>query len=351
MAECPDDTVITLGPAGNENIESLDPADTQIIEPEESDAETSCLLSQHVRETLTIFVVGRTGVGKSTLINSLLGGKKAKVAHGPDSCQHKLIEEHIGSWYGIPTVMYDTRGLGDPTVNIKEYKKKFKEKFRQCDQFLVFICQQFTGKYDDSVRDFGKLLSKKFKKNYNIWRNSILVLTRANEFQPLDDEDKELDENAKRFERENMMANWGLKFKKCFESYGVPKEVIEAMPVCIAGRKTETPANPVTENWIENLLKTCRSTSQDKSIHIMQKEMEKTAAKKGAIIGSAACGVVIPVFGAPIGMTVGYLVGLKLGQEAATRRAREEGRRRQRLKILRALEKPGRFSFLQSNPK
>ena len=363
MAECADNTVITLDPADNENIESfdpadnqsiesLDPADNQNIESEESDVETSSVLPRH--ETLTIFVVGRTGVGKSTLINSLLGDtidERARVANGPDPCKHELIEEHRGSWYGIPTVMYDTRGLGDPEINTKAYKMKFKEKFRQCDRFLVFICQRFTGKHDDSVKDFAKLLSKKFKKNYNIWRNSILVLTRADEFQPLDDEDKELDEDAKRVLRETIMAEWGLKFKQCFEKYGVPEEVIEAMPVCIAGRKKETPANPVTENWIEILLKTCRSTNQDKSLYTMQKETEKAAAKKGVIIGGAAGGVIIPVFGAPIGMTVGYLVGLKLGREAVIKKAKEEGRQRRRIKILRDLEKPGRFSFLKFHPK
>lgn len=363
MAECADDTVVTLDPAGNQNIESFDPADDQGIEslapaddqnsePEESDAETSSFLPRH--ETLTIFVVGRTGVGKSTLINSLLGDtidERARVANGPDPCKHELIEEHRGSWYGIPTVMYDTRGLGDPKINTKAYKMKFKEKFKQCDRFLVFICQRFTGKDDDSVRDFAKLLSKKFKKNYNIWRNSILVLTRANEFQPVDGKGEELDEDAKRVERETIMADWGLKFKQCFQEYGVPKELIEAMPVCITGRKKETPANPVTENWIKILSKTCRSTSQDKSIYTMQRETEKTAAKKGVIIGGATGGVMIPVFGAPIGMTVGYLVGLKLGREAAIEKAKEEGRQRNRKKIFRDLQKPGRFSFLRFHPK
>ena len=353
MAECADDTVVTevvtLDPADNQNIEGLAPADDQNSEPEERDAETSSLLPQH--ETLTIFVVGKTGVGKSTLINSLLGDtidERAKVASGPDPCKHELIEEHRGSWYGIPTVMYDTRGLGDPTVNIKEYKKKFKEKFSQCDRFLVLICQDFTSKYDESVRDFAKVLSRNFKKNYNIWRNSILVLTKANEFRPVDDEDKELDEDAKRVEKETIMEKWGLKFKQSFESYGVPEEVIEAMPVCIAGKKKETLANPVTENWREILSNTCRSTKQDKSIYKMQKETEKTAAKKGVIVGATVGGVVLPVFGAPIGMTVGHLVGLKIGRTAAKKKAKEEGQQRTIKKIFEGLKKPGRFSSFLS---
>ena len=48
-------------------------------------------------EKLTIFVIGRTGTGKSTLINSLLDleeENKAQVVHGIYSCKHDMLEKH-----------------------------------------------------------------------------------------------------------------------------------------------------------------------------------------------------------------------------------------------------------------
>ena len=327
MAARPDDTELTHVQEANENIEDY--------------SKTARDAKKTLPDSFNIFVVGKTGVGKSSLVNSILEKKVARVQEGPHPCKHDLIEEHKGEFLGVPTVIYDTRGLGDRSLDTECYVAAFRDKLRSCrDQFLIFICQRYTERFDKSVEQFVKLLSKHFKNDYNIWTNSILVLTQANR---VSDEEDEENEETKKAKREKFMADWGLEFQDCFQKYGIPEKIIQGMPVCIAGNRTE---HLLTKDWKKILLDTCLSTNQDKSIMEIQEEAERTGIKVGAYAGAVTGGIMIPVIGAPIGMTIGALVGLVAGRERAKKKVIKKEEEKFIDKVKKKLKKPGRFSFL-----
>ena len=70
------------------------------------------------RGEVNILVAGKTGVGKSTLINAVFQGNYAKTGHGEPVTQEtrKITKE------GIPLAIYDTRGL-----ELRDFKATFSE--------------------------------------------------------------------------------------------------------------------------------------------------------------------------------------------------------------------------------
>ena len=276
-------------------------------------------------ESLTIFVIGKTGVGKSTLINSLLGEKKAKVSDGVYSSDQETIEKYSGQFCGIKTLFYDTKGLADPNEDDEKLIKKFHDTIVMCrNQYLVFICLPISNRADNSVYCFARLLASKFGDKYDIWLNSIFVLTQANRFSH--DEDDSDEEEEVRLEKTavkmiDTMETWSEEFQDCLERFGLPREIIMNMPVCAAGRKS--PKLPITDNWKETLLHVCLQRQKMlQSVTEMKKTSEDIAAYLGMAIGTAV-GCIIPVVGIPVGMTVGGLIGWKIGKNAYEKTVKE----------------------------
>ena len=156
----------------------------------------------------------------------------------------------------------------------------------------------------------------------------IFVLTQANLY--FDDDDDEYDDDnrkeskdinpveKKKVEMKTVMAEWSEDFKKTLEKYGAPENIIMNMPVCVAGNR-KTLALPVTEDWIETLLETCRSTGKEFQDVV---QMVENSAKVGGAIGAKAddklrkvgMDLGITINDITIGQTIGELIGWKYGE-------------------------------------
>ena len=91
--------------------------------------------------TLNVLIVGKTGVGKSTLINAIFGENLAKAGTGKPITQ--AIECHTSSKHpGLH--IYDTRGLelGDPSTiaNIESYLRENRAKEPREQIHIVWFC-------------------------------------------------------------------------------------------------------------------------------------------------------------------------------------------------------------------
>ena len=140
------------------------------------------------KKELTLLVVGKTGVGKSTLVNSLLGKSVAKESAGTTrgTSSVKCYEDEF---HQKKVRVWDTPGLydfdmqdiraADPesqTVRSQRYLEQMK-KISSVD--LVLFCADAaaaTNGADDEPT--VEILTKAFTKN--MWDHSIIVFTKAN---------------------------------------------------------------------------------------------------------------------------------------------------------------------------
>ena len=152
-------------------------------------ASTSSLLSesQEIRAALSklrktcnefvILVVGRTGVGKSTLINNLLGQKVASVGHTLQS-ETPTVQPHKYTVEGVPITVYDTPGLGDIKGEEAEEKNldTIKGFLAQNEIHLVVYCVQMNETIMTSSL-VGTL--HKYRQIGVDWKRSVIALTFA----------------------------------------------------------------------------------------------------------------------------------------------------------------------------
>ena len=269
----------------------------------------------------TIFVIGRTGVGKSTLINSLLGKKVAKETAGCDCSDHDTLERHEGSFRGISVVIYDTRGLGDPELDTKKLMKKLKKKIKEQDcEYSVFICQRLIDRMDDSAERFAKLLADHFKNNYDVWINSIFVLTNANYYHLKDDkihDTKDGGIDPKKIKMKADIMRWATGFKNLLKKYDVPEEVILNMPICVAGYGDPNLPN-ITEDWMEDLMDHCTSL-QDYQILQSRKRAREASIGMGEKMGRFCGGLIGAIFFQGPGHSAGAEIGGEIGKKIAKR--------------------------------
>ena len=126
-----------------------------------------------------ILVIGRTGTGKSTLINNLLGKEVARVGHTlqsetPEVSQHEYFVEGAR----VPIVVYNTPGLGD--VKGEEDEKKHLETMKdflaQEKIHLVVYCFHMnntiiTSSIVGAIRKYHQIGVD--------WERSVIALTFA----------------------------------------------------------------------------------------------------------------------------------------------------------------------------
>lgn len=281
---------------------------------------------------INIVVAGKTGVGKSTLINSLFGKKMAEVSSGPDWTKHEFLEEHEGKVSEVPVTIYDTRGLSDTETNkkdlIKEFEKTFGGRTEGID--LLLICHEFFGRFDKASKETLEVFANAFL-GPEIWKRTIFVLTKANNPPP------EVEDADDPQQLENIRMRMRKKCLDILSAGYITSEIASDLPFVPAGyykegSKRSSLELATTKNWLEDLLRECVRRCQPNSTELvlkmtweMFKEMVgsgayagmKVGASTGAIFGAFVGTVLKPgsrtVFGTAAGAVVGGSSGAATG--------------------------------------
>ena len=164
------------------------------------------VLDERIRQELTewfqssnevkIFITGRTGVGKSTLVNGLVGEQMAKEGDSLDP-ETSEVKAWGSEYRSIQVTVWDSPGLQDGTNQESSYLDDMREKCSDMD--LSIYCVSFKEtRFFKGCADIVAMTKLTQVFGERMWKNAMFVLTFANLAEDLDSRILEADDDEER---------------------------------------------------------------------------------------------------------------------------------------------------------
>lgn len=205
--------------------ERLDPVEKQLAENPLSAQEW---LEVSVR-TIRMLVTGKTGTGKSTLINSLFGYKVAVEGHNL-TLETTEVKSHTQIANGIPLIIFDSPGLQDGLDEEEAYIEDMVSKCTQLDLIMYTIRMDNERIPDDDMKAM-KTLTDAFGMEF--WKRSMIVLTFANKVQDPSNPENVV-KNVVYFNYK--LKKWTENLPHLFKTkLKMPDEIADSIPIIPAG--------------------------------------------------------------------------------------------------------------------
>ena len=248
--------------------------------------------------SLRILVTGKTGQGKSTLINGLLGANFAREGAGAKRCT-KEVEVFKKEINGVKVVVFDSPGLQDNTSNEEEYIRSMKETCQELS--MILYCTKMTNtRLGDDDKKAMKKLTQAFGQEF--WNHAVFVLTFAN-MEPVERRDeRDTDDPKKEPDPSNEQA-WESLMKRRFEGriqiwkeelhkflineVKVKSSITNGIPVIPTGDHKVTRRNPTPlclpdrDNWFQELWKACFFRVKEQDLFLKINRHRMTAVDEG----------------------------------------------------------------------
>ena len=227
--------------------------------------ETTQLVSEYLdsgRDSLTVVVYGKLGVGKTALVNGLVGKVVAKEGLAPVSQTHEVtpyrteIKVSTGTRVrAIQTTIWDTPGCADvfeDEANREANLKKIVEKIQEAD--LLLYCMDMRGRL--TIDDTTGIKQLANRVGPEVWKNAVFVLTFANEVKP---SPGSTEDKLKHFEE--VFSAWQTGLRTVLKKM-LPENVATSVSIVPTGYRQTSPPDRddwLSPFWFEAFLKTKES--------------------------------------------------------------------------------------------
>ena len=219
-------------------------------------------------KSISILLTGKTGSGKSTLVNGILGVNVNAEGAAKEGSSIKVpctteVTEYKTKKGKVDITVWDSPGLQDGTGDQESYLRQIKDKCIQRD--LTMYCikvadTRFVRGTDNPDVVAMKKLTESFK--YDFWKNAIIVLTFANVLEAFNVEWSRLQPEQKSEAFQAVIQDWKEQVQEILmHDVGVPKEIVDAIPVIPAGHYLKR-ALPDREYWLSDLWFACINATQ-----------------------------------------------------------------------------------------
>ena len=294
-------------------------------------------------KSVRILVTGKTGVGKSTLVNALVGEYVAKEGDTLDpETQH--VERNSLKMSGVDVTFWDTPGLQDGTRREGVYLKEMSEQCKDVD-LVVYCARMDEARFREEDYEAIKNLTKAF--GPELWTNVVVVLTFANMVRPM--RVRNDPEKVREFFLSRLLQ-WEKKIREVVGNSGVEPETAGNLPVIPAGYEDD-PSLPDREDWLGTFwfecLKRMKGRAQPAMLKInaerlkpqtqSEKDSDQPLHRKpitapdldiedmdvatASMVGGFVLGSVLGAPLGPVGMAVGAATGMATGTTISIIRA------------------------------
>lgn len=135
------------------------------------------VIKTKAEKELSLFVTGKTGVGKSRLVNALVGkpGSAKEGRKRTEGCTDK-VEYYTVSKNDINVRVWDSPGLQDRTVQDEDL---YLEEVKQCGfDAMIYCCRMDIKRLTEEDTKAMRTLARVFGKE--VWKKAVVALTFAN---------------------------------------------------------------------------------------------------------------------------------------------------------------------------
>ena len=221
-------------------------------------------IANNPQKKLSFLLTGKTGVGKSRLVNALVGEDVADEGQQRDSCTNTATPYKVTK-EDIDILVWDSPGLQDVNDDYSNwYLENLKDINSRYGIDVVVYCLKMDDRrfYSEDKKAIRKL-TEGFGKE--LWKKTVIALTFANKIEDPD----EIDDDQIYFLKE--FTEWERQLRGVpsgiLTELQIDSQVLSALPIIpvgnYAGRPKKPKPLPNGDNWLSELWISCYSVMSD----------------------------------------------------------------------------------------